>query len=248
MATLHLLGTGAPASDPHRTTTMLGFSDDTRVVLVDCGGDVLHRALRAGLDINKFEAIILTHEHPDHVSGFALFVEKMWLFGRRKPIPVYGPETALAQARGNFASYNTSRWIGVPDLEWHPVPLDERVPFLQVNDLSFSSSPNEHGVPCIGIRVDNAGSGRSVCYSADTRPCDAIVRLGSGCEIMVHEAGGDNPVHTTIDQAAEIAHRAGASQLILVHLPAGLSDDDLIQARKQVPNTSLAVELGSLEF
>jgi len=248
MATLHLLGTGAPASDPHRTTTMLAFSHDARFVLVDCGGDVLHRVLRAGLKVEQFEALILTHEHPDHVGGFSLFVEKMWLFGRREPIPIYGPQTALDQARGNFGSYNTSRWVGVPDLDWHAVPLDEHCPFLKVGDLSFSSSPNEHGVPCIGIRVDNARSGRSICYSADTRPCDGIVRLGSGCEIMVHEAGGDNPVHSTIDQAAEVAHRAGASQLILVHLPPGHTEGDLKHARTLVPDTSLAEELGSLEF
>jgi ribonuclease Z len=248
MATLHLLGTGAPASDPHRTTTMLAFSSDDQAVLVDCGGDVLHRALKAGLKPEQIEALILTHEHPDHVGGFSLFVEKMWLCGRRRPIPIYGPETALNQARGNFASYNTDRWEGVPELQWKVIPLEEGVRFLDVGDLSFTSSPTVHGVPCIAIRTDNRRTGKSVCYSADTKPCDSVVALGSGCEIMVHEAGGKNPVHSTVDEAAEVAQRAGSTRLILVHLPPGLKEDDLSNARKLIPNTSLAEELGSVDF
>lgn len=248
MATLHLLGTGAPASDPHRTTTMLAFSEADRVVLIDCGGDVLHRLLRAGFRADQVAALILTHEHPDHVGGFSLFVEKMWLFGRKEPIPIYGPESALQQARGNFGSYNTHKWEGIPELDWRPISLDEGVPFLELDGLTYTSSPTEHGVPCIAVRVDNRHTGRSVCYSSDTRPCDSVIRLGADCTIMVHEAGGDNPVHSTVDQATDVAIRAGVEKLILVHLPAGLTDDNLVEARKRLAHTSLGEELGSMEF
>jgi ribonuclease Z len=248
MATLHLLGTGAPASDPHRTTTMLAFSGGESVVLVDCGGDVLHRTQAAGFRADQIAALILTHEHPDHVGGFSLFVEKMWLYGRRDPIPIYGPEAALNQARGNFSSYNTEHWVDVPELDWRPVALEEGVPFLDLDGLAYSSAPTEHGVPSIAIRVDNRNTGLSVCYSSDTRPCDAVVRLASGCSILVHEAGGDNPVHTTVDQAAEVAVHAGCGRLVLVHLQAGHTDADLAEARKLLPDTSFGVEMGSMEF
>jgi len=248
MATLHLLGTGAPASDPHRTTTMLAFETDDRAVLIDCGADVIHRALRAGLRVDQIAALILTHEHPDHVGGFSLFVEKMWLFGRSESIPVYGPQAALDQARGNFESYNTERWEAIPDLEWHPISLDEGAAFLEVDELAFSSSPTDHGVPCVAVRVDNRRTGASICYSSDTRPCESVIRLSTGCDILVHEAGGDNPVHTTIDQAAEVAHRAGCPRLILVHLPEGHTEADLVNARKLVGDVSLGEEMGSVGF
>ena len=42
---LYLLGTGAAYADPHRTTTMLAFSDGGRTVVIDCGGDVVQRAV-----------------------------------------------------------------------------------------------------------------------------------------------------------------------------------------------------------
>src|SRR4051794_752484 len=85
MATLHLLGTGAALSEPHRTTTMLAIDDSVSAVVVDCGGDVVQRLLAAGIPVGRISALIVTHEHPDHVGGFALLMERLWLAGRRHP-------------------------------------------------------------------------------------------------------------------------------------------------------------------
>ena len=98
MPTLHLLGTGAAFSDPSRTVTMLAFESGGSVVVVDCGGDVVQRLLTAGIGPDQVEALIVTHEHADHAGGFPLFMEKIWVGGRRRPIPVYGIAPALAQA------------------------------------------------------------------------------------------------------------------------------------------------------
>ena len=69
MPTLHLLGTGAALSDPHRTTTMLAFQGNGSVIVVDCGGDVVQRLMQAGVPLDQIEALIVTHEHADHAGG-----------------------------------------------------------------------------------------------------------------------------------------------------------------------------------
>lgn len=247
-ATLHLLGTGAPASDAHRTTTMLAISTKTDAVLIDCGGDVLRRAMQSGIPVEHVRAVILTHEHPDHVGGWPLFLEKIWLHGRSDPIEVYGPEAALDQARRCFSVFDTSRWEGLPVAKWIAVPLDEDTHFLELGPLRFKASPGNHGVPVMGLRVDNMETGGSICYSSDTKPSESIVRLASGCKILVHEASGDNPVHSTPSQAAQVAHDAQCGRLILVHLPPGLTDDDLIPARSIFASVELGEELSSFQF
>ena len=110
MARLHLLGTGAALSGPDRTPTMLAFEAERSVVVVDCGGDVVQRLLAAGIDLDRISLLILTHAHPDHVSGIPLFMEKIWLAKRRRPIPVCGPQSALDSARGAFEAFDTSGW------------------------------------------------------------------------------------------------------------------------------------------
>ena len=95
--TLYTLGTGAAVSDPFRSTTMLAVEAAQGVILIDCGGDVGQRAMAAGIPLDWIEALILTHEHPDHVAGFPLLMEKLWLSGRNKSLPVYGIGAALEQ-------------------------------------------------------------------------------------------------------------------------------------------------------
>ena len=116
--TIHLLGTGAAFSDADRTTTMLAVEAAGRVVVVDCGGDVVQRMLFSGLDLGALDAVVLTHEHADHVGGFALMIERLWLAGRRHPLPLVGNAAALAQARRQWETYDTSGWDGLFALDW----------------------------------------------------------------------------------------------------------------------------------
>jgi ribonuclease Z len=240
MATLHLLGTGAALSDAQRTTTMLAFEAERSVLVVDCGGDVVQRLLAAGLEPDWIRALILTHEHPDHTSGFPLFMEKIWLAQRRRPIPVYGPERALAQARRIFEAYDTSGWEGMPEIEWRAVALEEGAPVLEDERWRVRASPGTHSVPVIGIRVEEVRGGGSVAYSSDTERSDAIARLAEGADLLVHEATGDFGGHTSAEDAAHVARQAGVGRLVLVHLPPDMTDDDLTQAR----GSFTPVELG----
>src|SRR5688572_2187636 len=116
MPTLHFLGTGAALASADRTTTMVAFEGET-VVVVDCGGDVVHRLLAAGVDLDRIELLILTHEHQDNVAGFPLFMEKIWLAKRRRPIPVARPARALGKARKIHEAFDTSSWQGMPKIE-----------------------------------------------------------------------------------------------------------------------------------
>lgn len=62
------------------------FSDtDSAVILVDCGFDVREQLLRSG--ITDLDAVILTHDHADHVSG----IDELRVFGYNsgKPLPVF---------------------------------------------------------------------------------------------------------------------------------------------------------------
>lgn len=245
MATLHLLGTGAALSDAHRTTTMLALSHEDATLLVDCGADVVQRLLVAGRPIDSISGLILTHEHPDHVSGFPLFMEKIWLAGRHAPIPVYGIAPALAQARRIFEAFDTSGWDGMPEIRWHEVAHEEGALVLEGDVWRVTAAPVIHAVPTIGLRVEDRATGRAVAYSCDTEPTEAVVRLARNADVLVHEATGHGRGHSSAEEAAQIAAKANAHRLLLVHLPPGLTHDDLDDARQWFTNVELGEEGGA---
>jgi ribonuclease Z len=247
MPTLHLLGTGAALADARRTTTMLAFSAPGSVLVVDCGGDVVQRLLVHGLDLDEIEALILTHEHPDHVSGFPLFMEKIWLAGRRRPIPVIGPDAALSQARRTFESFETGGWDGMPEIEWREIPLERETELLRTAQWRISASPGDHSVPVVALRVES-GRGTTVTYSADTGPSETVADLARNVEILVHEASGEFPGHSTMRDAAATAARAEAKRLVLVHLPPDPSEAELTEARAVFRATELGEDGARYDF
>lgn len=248
MPTLHLLGTGAAVSTPDRTTTMLAFDDGASTVVVDCGGDVLQRLMAAGLDPDRIDLLVLTHEHPDHVSGFPLFMEKIWLAGRRRPISVAGPQAAVEQARRIFEAFDTSGWKGLPSIDWRVVPLSEGASVWSDDHWRIKASPGDHSVPVIGLRVEDARGEGVAAYSSDTERSDAIARLADGADLLVHEASGGFSGHSSVQEAAHVARQANAGRLVLVHLPPDVPESDLAEARRSFGALELGVDGARYEF
>ena len=243
--TVHFLGTGSALTSADRTTTMLAFEAGTSFFLVDCGGDAVHRLMRAGLAPTGVEAVVLTHEHPDHISGFPLLIEKLWLLGRRAPIPVYGLDATLAVARRLFEAFDTSAWQDVPPIEWRDVSNVAGAAVFERGPFQVVASPVVHPVPTIGLRVEAGGV--SVAYSCDTEPCPAVVALAHEVDLLIHEATGHLAgVHSSAVEAADIAAAAGARRLVLVHLPPVLDAAELLDAQTRFGPTVWADEGGRL--
>jgi ribonuclease Z len=237
MSVLHVLGSGAAYSDGWRTTTMLALEGPAGVVVVDCGGDVVQRLLAHGLDPLRITALIVTHEHADHVGGLPLMLERLWLAGRRTPLPVIGIAPAVDQAVRLHDAFDTSRWPEYAGIA--PRIVDHRPGTLVLDDADWriTGAPGVHAVPVIGLRIEPKDGGSVVAYSCDTAYEPAIVDLARGADLLLHEAAGPSPMHASASEAARAAAEAKAGRLVLVHLPPGFdeSNDEVSNARGIFP-------------
>jgi ribonuclease Z len=214
---VHVLGSGAAFSDGSRTTTMLALEGPSGIVVVDCGGDVVQRLLAQGLDPLAVTALIVTHEHADHVGGLPLMLERLWIAGRRAPLPVIGIASAIAQAQRVHDAFDTSDWPDYPGLAPRVVPHVAGAVVLQNADWRITASPGSHSVPVIGLRCEST-AGSVVVYSCDTTYDPTIVALARDADLLLHEAAGEGPIHASPLQAARVADEAGVGRLVLVHL------------------------------
>jgi len=250
MATLHLLGTGAAFSDAERTTTMLAVSRPGSIVVIDCGGDVVRWLLAHGLDLDQVTALVVTHEHADHVSGFPLMMERLWLSGRSRPLDVYGIVPAIDQVRRLHDAFDTSDWPGYPEVRYHEVAQHEAASVFRDDDWEITAAPGCHAVPVTGLRIVDRQGGGVLAYSGDTEPCETIERLAHGADVLVHEATGRGPGHTGAVDAARLAARAGVRQLRLVHIAprGGEALATLEEARHHFADTIIGADGDTLTF
>jgi ribonuclease BN (tRNA processing enzyme) len=189
------------------------------LLLDTCGGMELARQLRrAGLDREAVENVLVTHQHLDHSGGiptlylardqFSVFVTAETHDGIAGLLRATYPETASKPGVSNVViAPNAQREIGGFVVELFPVV---------------------HRVPTVAVRVSHGG--KTMAFSADSIPCDALVACARGadlfiCDGFVAEADGEQLVdlarelmRPTAREAAEMATRAEVGALALVHL------------------------------
>jgi len=140
---------------------------DTRV-LIDCGfrlRDTVARLLRLGIAPDSIAAILVTHEHQDHIGGVAAFARRyrvpVWLtFGT---LEMAGERFARLPKICGFDSHDTFA-IDMVEVRPFPVPHDAREPVqFVVGD----------GVHRLGVLTDIGTTTRYV--EASLSGCDALV-------------------------------------------------------------------------
>jgi ribonuclease Z len=117
--------------------------------------------------------------------------------------------------------YGWSEWPNFFPVGFYRLPEVEKAFVLDCNDFKITSSPVHHMVPTIGIRVESKKTKTILAYSCDTEPCEQTIRLADGADILIHEAGGPTFGHSSAEQAGEIATKAEAGKLYLIHYPTG---------------------------
>lgn len=225
MAKLIYLGTAAAVADARHENTSLAIVAENRLLLIDCPGNPVTRMQQVGIELtNRLTDLVLTHFHPDHVSGFPLLLQTLWLLGRTAPLHIYGLDFTLRQAQRMLNLYDWETWSEMFPLVYHETPDQEMHLALDAADLRLYTSPMSHYVPTLGVRVELYAARRSLAFSSDTRPCPALTRLAQDVDLLIHEATGPHTGHSSAAQAGETARQARAKELHLIHYPVWESD------------------------
>jgi ribonuclease Z len=161
MAQLIVLGTSNAIPDEAHENTHMALVGSDGVVLIDCVSTPKVRLARAGIELDAITDLILTHFHPDHVSGVPLLLMNMWLMGRQRPLRIYGLHHCLARVEDMMGFYHWENWPDFFPVSFHRLPERERVLVLEKSEFRVFSSPVRHLVPTIGLRMEASNGDRA---------------------------------------------------------------------------------------
>ena len=234
MAVITILGTANAVPDKNHESTHLWVDAGDRKILIDCAGNPIVRLEQAGIEPRSVTDVILTHFHPDHVTGLPLLLMDLWLLGRKDPVHIYGLQDVIDRFFDMMNLFEWGSWEGFYPVVFHRLPGNEQMILMDMETIKIGASLLCHSIPSIGIRMQFPTS--TVCYSSDTAPCEALVRLAEGVTILIHEATGEGAGHSSPEQAGELAQRVGTEKLVLVHYPPGEDLDEWVRRAKSVFN------------
>jgi ribonuclease BN (tRNA processing enzyme) len=216
---LTIVGCSGSFPGPESAASCYLVEADGHRVLLDLGNGSLG-ALAGHMSIYDVDAVLLSHLHPDHCFDLASFhvARRYRPEGVPPRIPVYGPPgVARRMAEANGADRPSGMEREFEFREW------EDGGTYGIGPFSVTVARVAHPVPCFAIRVEHGGG--SLVYSGDTGPCDALVELARGADLLLCEAsyveGVNNlpDLHMTGREAGEHAARADVGRLVLTHIP-----------------------------
>ena len=176
-------------------------------VWLDAGSGTLAN-LQRHVGLHDVDAVVLSHEHPDHWTDIEGYHVACTYVLPRRGIPIYAP------AGLRDVTHDDTE----PTFAWHSVTDRDAV---EVGGMRLTFSRTDHGPETLAVRID--AEDRSLGYSADTGPRWSLEALGSGLDLALCEAtflrqDEGRLQHLSARQAGTSAREARAKQLVLTHI------------------------------
>ena len=216
---LIVIGSGSAVPDPRRGNPSVAVVVDGDPLLFDCGERATVNLVRAGINPLEVDHVFFTHLHWDHIADFNYFLMTVWNCGKSR-LRVFGPSGTQEMVDGFMAAHHFDiRFVEafskvIPNASLSP-RLDVAVTglnpgvVLETTTYRVTAAEVQH-LRSLGFehsdwafRVDSEHG--SVAYSGDTAPCDEMVELARGVDVLVHEAAFLDEI---IEERSMEGHRA----------------------------------------
>ncbi len=239
---ISFLGTGSGTSTNRAHTAMVFDCDDGTRLLIDTssGNSVARNGSELGIPVESFDQVLLSHHHPDHMSGL-LFIQfsRFNVLPDAPPMDIYSTTESLEWMKkmcvaSHFNITNIDQ-DGVQNAEGRQVMRWNSVAPGQLVSLgpttAASCFPADHISGAVGWRVESGGM--AVVFSGDTRFNPELIKASQGARLLIHEAFrtdeakeyASNHGHSTAGEAGRSAAQAGVAELVLTHLDSAFHVD-----------------------
>jgi phosphoribosyl 1,2-cyclic phosphate phosphodiesterase len=186
--------------------------DDTKI-LIDCGPDLRQQLLKH--NIEELSAILLTHEHYDHVGG----LDDVRPLGEAQ---IYAEKKVLNVIQRNMPyCFGDYKYPGVPLIKLNII--DENEFYIQ-NTIVQPIRIMHALLPILGFRIGD------YAYLTDVKTIsnESIEQLQNLDVLVINALRMNSHIsHITLDEALEIAKKVGAKKTYFTHIShdLGLHDE-----------------------
>lgn len=222
MMKIHFLGTGTSTGIPEigcackvckssnfkdkrlRTSVLIEYRNKT--IVIDCGPDFRTQMLLA--DVKQVDALLITHEHYDHVGG----LDDIRPFARERDIPIFVEKVVAEKIRERMPyCFRKEKQPNVPNLNLVAIGNHS----FMFEDIEITPIRLMHGkLPIMGFRI-----GKMAFLTDLTEIEDGEYPKLENLEILIINALRKHyhPTHQTLSEAIEKIRRIKPAKSYLIH-------------------------------
>jgi ribonuclease BN (tRNA processing enzyme) len=267
--------TSGPIASAGRSQPANLLWDNQHAILVDAGDGAAEQIAKAGHALTDVDTVILSHLHIDHTGGLSAIIGMRYQQHIPGTLTIYGPPGTRELVDGILASGQPlldldaasnpqvaqlapSKTVVVEITDGEKFAVDGvRITAVENSHYGFKpGTANFKAYQSLSYRFDM--SDRSIVFTGDTGPSDAVQTLAKGVDLLVCEITDpdadlaalkaerpDLPVfaypvlknhfeqqHLTADAVGRLASGAGVGSVVTTHDP--MPDSLIPQARARI--------------
>lgn len=237
MPRLTVLGSCGAWPEPGRACAGFLLSHEDFHVALDLGYGAASRLFQH-VPADRLDAVVVTHEHPDHLADVSALGRARYNTTDRK-LPLHCTPGAVRR----LAAMEPSP---APDENFD---LHDLGPETDLGPFRLTTALLPHHVPNYGVRLTTPGY--TLAYTGDTGPAPQLTDLARDADVLVCEATRqgtppDGPrLLMTAAEAGRLASAANVRTLLLTHFwPGSDRAVSVAEARAEFSGEVLAAEEG----
>ena len=182
----------------------------TTTVVIDIGPDFRHQMLRE--NIKQLDAVLITHEHKDHVGG--LDEVRAFNFVQKKHMDVYCTPHVHNELIQQFSyAFSDKKYPGAPEIKIININSSD---IITIGDISFQPIEVMHyKLPVLGFRIHDFTYLTDANYISEPE-----MKKIEGSDILVLNAlhYDDHISHYTVPQAIEVMKKVNPKKGFFIHM------------------------------
>ncbi len=188
---LTILGTAPGKSLLGKSHASYLLEGSSKKILIDCGEGTTQNLLEKNLVGNELDYIIISHLHPDHISGVFILLQTLYLNKRAKDLTVFMPESVseFKDFLSTLYIFNERFSYKINSYLYHEDSFPEIsiYPFRNTHLIGYRDIVEKYDLPnkLLSYSFIIKGKERNLLLSSDIRTAEDIKEKAKGCGVMI---------------------------------------------------------------